>query len=88
VLSVDPALVKSHAQLDGDPVLVSVKLTVSGCTPLSGVPVKFATGGEGGGAVSLNATPGPIVIPEPIIIKKLPIIKYLCNNHLKKHSVV
>jgi hypothetical protein len=43
-----PPSPKLHAQLVGEPVEVSVKLTVSGITPLVGDPLKFATGGTGG----------------------------------------
>ena len=46
-----------HAQLVGCPVDVSVKATVSGAVPLVGDPVKFATGGSGGGVVLPEVAP-------------------------------
>ena len=56
MLSVVPSFWKSHDQLVGAPVDVSVKLTVSGASPLVGVAVKAAVGavpggGGGGGGV-------------------------------------
>ena len=39
---------KSHSQLTGSPVDVSVKVTTSGGDPVEGTAVKEATGGGGG----------------------------------------
>ena len=59
-----PPSPKSQAQLVGPPVLVSVKLTVSGTEPVDGVAVKLAVGAVGWVTVmvrELDVDPCPLV---------------------------
>ena len=58
---------KSHAHVVTVPVVLLVKVTLSGATPLVGVIVKFATGAGaltliGVDAVLVELPPGPVAV--------------------------
>ncbi len=72
---------KSQAQLVGEPVLVSVKFTVSGAVPVIGVAVKLAVGADGWlTVIVLEAELDPCVLVTVRVAVKVPVSVYSCEG--------
>ena len=73
-----PPSPKSQAQLVGEPVLVSVKFTVSGTAPLVGVAVKLAIGADGWLTVTVReAELDPSALLTVKVAVKVPVLLYV-----------